>query len=80
MVREEQVSIELTHEELLVMTLQGVLAKLTLLANVKKLSHEEHELGARSAYELMKHLHAAETLNNKIEKIATMMAMGKEYL
>lgn len=80
MPREEIVLLELTAEETLVLTLQGVLSKLTLLANVKTLSREEHELGARAAYELLKHLDAAQTLNDKVQKSATMMVMGDKYL
>lgn len=80
MTKHKAAMLELTPEELLVITLQGVVAKATLLHNVKRLSDTEHELGQRAARELIRHIDASGTLNDKVSKAAMAMMMGDKYL
>jgi kynureninase len=79
MTRESLAMLELTHDELLVLTLQGVVAKTTLLSNIRELSKTEHELGAMAAMELIKHLDAGVTLNDKVTRAAATM-LEKKYV
>lgn len=76
--RERQIMLELEPKEVLVITLQGVVAKLTMLNQLRPLNETEMELGARATRELMQHIKQSESLSDKINKATNMSLLGKE--
>lgn len=73
------VALDVTAEELLMISVTGALARITILGQIKPLSESEKELGSMALKEIVQHSEAMNSLQKKVHKIAEMQVFGEQY-